>query len=80
MKIEVNIMKNTLVKDVMAVLRNNKKYLIEKNPSAFHQIFSLSMVKGYLDTMDKWKNNILQIFPKYITKDLIEKYLFDITQ
>lgn len=82
MNLDLNIMRNTLVKDVMAVLRNNKKYLIEKNPSAFHQIFSLSMLKGYLNTMDKWKTKIVSIFPKYITmsKELLEKYLFDIIQ
>lgn len=75
--IDIHQMKDTFVEDVMAILKNNKKYLVEKN-HIFQDIYILEMLKSYRDRMDIWRKNILQYLPKYIiiNKDLLEKYLY----
>jgi hypothetical protein len=73
---DIDVMKHTQVKDVMAVIKNDKKYLMDKYEN-FRDIFVFELLKSYRDTLFQWSKNITQVFPNYIIhqRDRFEKYL-----
>jgi hypothetical protein len=68
LRLDIENIKKSTVKDVMAVIHNDIFYLIEKD-DIFRDVFVFDIFKGYLEIMNKWSMNILRILPKYVIKD-----------
>jgi hypothetical protein len=68
LRLDIETINKSMVEDVMAVIHNDIFYLIEKD-DIFRDVFVFDIFKGYLEIMNKWKMNILRIFPKYVIND-----------
>lgn len=68
LRLDIEIIKRSTVKDVMSVIHNDIFRLIERD-DIFRDVFLFDIFKGYREIMNKWRMNILRILPKYVIKD-----------